>query len=197
MNLALLSYGLDVLILIFLAVMIFYAFRLTHSLNEFRKNRVVFDEVIGRLVVSIDQAEHSIKNLKEVSTGEADNLQGLVKDAKALSIELKDINQISETMANRLENLASENRKIISGDVSASSYEEALPKAGSVPMSRNDQDLPSFMINDDVEDEDQDYEGDHDIYPDDMPEDLQSEAEKELYKALKGKSRKSAGGGRS
>ncbi|MDH5722222.1 MAG: DUF6468 domain-containing protein [Alphaproteobacteria bacterium] len=196
MNLELLSYGLDVLILIFLAVMIFYAFRLTYSLNEFRKNRNSFDEVIGRLVVSIDQAEKSIKNLKEVSANEAGNLQSLVKNAKALSLELQDINQISETMANRLENLASENRKIISGEGDSSSYEETLPKRKSLAREDN-QDLPSFMIHDNEDNSVHDYEGDHDIYPDDMSDELQSEAEKELYKALKGREKRSAGGGRS
>jgi len=196
MNLELLSYGLDVLILIFLAVMIFYAFRLTYSLNEFRKNRSSFDEVIGRLVTSIDQAEHSIKNLKDTSANEANNLQSLVKDAKSLSLELQDINQISETMANRLENLALENRKIVSGEGASASYEETLSKTKSA-MREENQDLPSFMIHDNEDNPAQDYEGDHDIYPDDPPEELQSEAEKELYKALKGRGRGYVGGGRS
>ncbi len=196
MNLELLSYGLDVLILIFLAVMIFYAFRLTYSLNEFRKNRMAFDEVIVRLVASIDQAESSIKNLKEVSAEEAGTLQALVKDAKSLSLELKDINQISETMANRLESLALENRKIISGEDVAESYEETLPKT-KPSVSKENQDLPSFMIHDNEDNQAQDYEGDHDIYPDDPPEELQSDAEKELYKALKGQGSRSAEGGRS
>tara|TARA_B100001989_G_scaffold252833_1_gene236470 strand:+ start:3332 stop:3907 length:576 start_codon:yes stop_codon:yes gene_type:complete len=190
MNLELLSYGLDVLILIFLAVMIFYAFRLTNSLNEFRRNRNQFDEVITKLVTSINQAEQSIRDLKEVSAEEAATLNGLVRQAKSLSTELKDINQVSETMAERLEKLASENRKILRGDTPQEEQGDIIP---------DDSDLPSFMIQDKYAEpakeevaSHQEIE-EHREFSDDMPEDLQSEAEKELFRALQGTKRKSAG----
>lgn len=192
----------DILVLISLGVMIFYAMRLSESLKEFRSQKHSFDGVIADLLSAIDQAERSIHSLKQVSSAESTELSDLIRKAKLLSTELKDVNQASESMASRLESLAEKNRKIMQGvsepKVSAPAYQPSEQKAKTSPQ-RNEYakpDLPSFMIQDrDFEDLDalgerldgatsNDVSGFAPSASEDMPKGLQSQAEKELYDAL-------------
>lgn len=197
----------DILVLIFLGVMIFYAVRLSESLKEFRAQKGAFDGVIADLLSAIDQAERSIHSLKQVSSKESMELDALIRKAKILTEELKDVNQASESMANRLENVAEKNRKVMQ------SVNEAKPiypqnktfetetkseysKTSAPKKELSKQDLPSFMIQDrDFEDLDALGERLDDATSNDVSESivsakaekskkLQSQAERELYDAL-------------
>lgn len=212
---------LDVVVLIFLGAMIFYAIRLSKSLQEFRAQKGAFDGVIADLLSAIDQAERSIHGLKQASLVESEELGDLIRKAKLLSEELKDVNQASEGMASRLEGLAEKNRKIIQGGAQPQhagsnppeqkSYYAQLNQAKPEAISQmqveprraqktefTKQDLPSFMIQDrDFEDLDAlgerlDEAASNDTDTD-MPVGLQSEAEKDLYNALRS-SKKTLGG---
>lgn len=103
---------LDVVVLLFLGITIIYIFRLSRSLDAFKGHRREFDRVVTDLLSSIDQAERSVRDLKQVSTQEALALETLITQSKALSEELKIINDASESMAKRLEILAAENRRV-------------------------------------------------------------------------------------
>jgi len=204
---------LDIFVLIFLGVMIFYAFRLSNSLNAFREHRSEFDEVIGDLNAAISKAEHSIENLKRNSAQEAADLNELIRKSRNLANELKDVNAVSETMASRLEALAEKNSKLAQAEKNfVPDYEPAPqpkpstwkpPKAKEKLPEKQDRDIPSFMIRDPEfetmgrledrlesavsnDEEDENY---------DMPENLKSQAERELFDALR-KSKKILGGGR-
>lgn len=106
---------LDVFVLIFLGAMIFYAMRLSISLNAFRTHRQDFDKIVSSLVGSVAQAERAIAALKETGEKEAGQMQQMIREAKALSEELQIINAAGESMATRLEKLAERNRKIVQG----------------------------------------------------------------------------------
>ena len=110
MNSELIALLLDIVILVFLGATIFYVLRLSKSLEAFKSHRREFDNVITSLLSSIDQAERSVQALKQASAQEAGELQGLITQSKAISEELKIINEAGEGMAKRLEQLAEKNR---------------------------------------------------------------------------------------
>lgn len=137
---------LDILVLVFLGAMIFYAMRLTNSLNAFRRHREDFDQIITSLVTSINQAEKAIQNLKETGQNEAAHIEGLIKQSRGLSEELKIMNEASDSMARRLEMLAEKNRKIVQGlDVHAreEAVGEIAPAAASGPVARKREERPA------------------------------------------------------
>lgn len=107
-----LSLFLDVLVLVFLGVTILYVFRLSKALAGFKQHRREFDSVITNLLSSIDQAERSVQTLKTISAQESGHLENLIEQSKALSEELRIINDAGESMASRLEKLAEKNSKI-------------------------------------------------------------------------------------
>ncbi|MBK6897093.1 MAG: hypothetical protein IPH06_10930 [Alphaproteobacteria bacterium] len=113
---------LDMLIVGLLAATIFFTMRLYSSLSSFREHRDDFERVVGKLIASIAQAEQAIKNLKHVGTLEAESLEGMIREAKAAADDLKMVNEASNNMANRLEELAGKNRKIAEGMDSKTPY---------------------------------------------------------------------------
>jgi len=176
---------LDIIILAGLGGFIFYALQLSKALNAFRSHRYEFDAVMRELTTHIDNAQIAVNDLKQTSQTSGDNLHKLVRDAQFLSDELKQINEVSDSLASRLENAAERARK---------NLEMPNHKLGEnvSPMALNAQrkqshaarDEDGFMIHDpDFGEED----GFDDTMDDDDPEmgKLSSAAERELYKALK------------
>ncbi len=106
---------LDMLIVALLGATIFFAMRLYSSLSSFREHRDDFEHVVAKLIASIGQAEQAMKNLKNTGTQEAQNLEELIRHAREMTEELRMVNEASGNMANRLEELAEKNRKIVEG----------------------------------------------------------------------------------
>ncbi len=113
---------LNSVIAILLVATILYVYRLTKSLDEFKKHRRELDSVIANLLSSIDKADSSVQNLKHTTAQESSELERLIGQAKALSDELTIINEASENIAKRLEKLAETNRKIVQPANSISNY---------------------------------------------------------------------------
>lgn len=186
MGTALLNVIMDFVVLAALGGTIFYAMRLTRSLDNFRNSRNELKDLIGQLTQNIDQAQNAISGLKNASNSAADDLDGVLHDSRKMAEELKMINETSNAMAGRLERLASEARH--SAPVHEFEEEEGemvddTPHA----MSEDNIEAPSFFIQD------------RDVGEDD-PEDaatFSSQAEKDLYDALeknKQKNKKASGG---
>lgn len=193
---------LDVLVLAFLGTTIFYAMRLSKSLNDFKKHRQDFNGVIADLLSSIDQAERSVQTLKQTSAEKSGELQRLIDQSKALADELKIINEAGENMAGRLEKLAEENRKAVQSTRSSRKIYEGSEKISS-PVDRDDatdqraeytatlrnvekeelpeKDVPSFMIKDrefmdyDSLESHLDASASNDPFSDDVEEDVMPE----------------------
>lgn len=182
MSSELFSLIMDCVVLTFLGATIFYAYRLSKSLQDFKAHRSEFDSVIANLIASIDKAERAIGTLKQTSAQETTELQRLIDQAKTLSGELTIINQASESMATRLENLAERNSKIARGEETTSA--RPTPPKQKATAKQRKADIPSFMIKDQDDSTPEDNEA------------LQSEAEKELFAALKSNKRKVNKGGR-
>lgn len=169
----LVALSLDIIVLVFLGATIFYVMRLSKNLTAFKAHRREFDNVITSLLSSIDQAERSVQTLKQVSTQEAGELEALILQSKAMSEELKIINEAGEGMAKRLEKLAEENRAAVQmSRPPAQSFGKPIsrsrPPVNKTPEERtadrttldytatlknvekpdDDIDMPSFMIQD-------------------------------------------------
>lgn len=161
-----LSFVMDLIVLAALAVTIYYAVRLSRSLNAFRQYRQEFSNVLNQLSRNIEQANLAILGMKEASRSSGEHLQELVDSARLLADELTLINQASDSLAGRLESLAEKNRKVANDEVP-----QKKPRTKAQPADK------SFFIQDkDFEEESLDEAG--------IPEELQSQAERELYKAL-------------
>lgn len=181
---ATISLVMDVIILVALAVTIYYAVRLSRSLNVFRQYRQEFSNVLGQLSHNIEQANAAILGMKEASRSSGEHLQELVDQARLLADELTLINQASDSMAGRLETLAEKGRKAARGeDLAEGGMPEKKPKNGKrngvtgFAESGAAQDK-SFFI------QDRDFEGEAPLDEAGIPEELHSQAERELYRAL-------------
>lgn len=214
MSNTLLSVGLDIIVICFLSATIFFVLRLYKSLNEFKVQRKQFDSVIRNLLSAINQAERSIQTLKDVSTTEAAALEKLIEQSKALSEELSIINGTGESIANRIEQLAEKNRKIVNADARPTprqqtapekmeppkpsgarrqvarkktkeeAYAETLKKVRSNPRKTNKARVDQDLPSFMIQDHHD--EGDEE---NNAGENLKSQAEKELYEALRSNKR--------
>ena len=186
-----LSLILDFAVLTALSGTIYYALRLSKSLNNFRAHRNEMKTLIAELSKNINEAQGAIEGLKATSNIAADNLDDVLHESKKMADELKIINETSDSLANRLENLASKNRKLTQGLGTPDAYdfddsdedEEFFDDPKPANTDREPVDPPSFFIQD--RDFDDGEDGDTALL---------SEAEKDLLEALQGK--KSSGGGR-
>lgn len=192
-----LSFVMDVAVLAGLGVTIFYALKLSRSLDNFKKSRQEFTNLIYELSSHIDTANRAIENLKQASMHGGESLNKIVKEGKYLADELELMNKAGNSLAQRLEGLAEKNRRVAQGlDVyeeedhpEASRPAAASPKPAAAPPRAPQNDAgPSFFIQDrDFGDDDEDF-ADGAFDEEDLAG-LQSQAEKELFEALKGKKR--------
>lgn len=193
------GFALDILILICLGVTIYYAARLTKSLNSFQLRKKEFGRLIADLSHNITQAQGAIEGLKNASKNSGESLQKTIDSSKALAEELRQVNEAGEGMARRLEALAEKNRRLSYSDFAAETVSES-PASGPEDMSRPYGDpenpdtgsLPSFFI------QDRDFEPD--LAGRGMKKDkaektggFQSQAERDLFEALQ-KNRKFSSG---
>lgn len=211
---------LDAAIIVLLGITIFYAFRLTIFLKTFRDGREDIQRLFIDLTNHIDRAEKSMQVMRDTADQSGTNLQKIVHDAKALSDELRFMNEAGDSLAGRLEKLASRNKELVdllqkSGGIGPSDLprENAVPPAKSKRASMpEDRPLPEFLINDrdffEEEDESQGRshfletvedtyeweEEDDDRFAEDEEVDFASEAEREFYRSIKQAQRKKAGG---
>lgn len=168
---------LDLIIILLLGATIFYAARLSVHLKTFRQGRKDLERLIQELSGAIMRAEGALSGLKDTARGEGAELQKVVNDARTCIDELEIITQAGDSMANRLEGIASRNREIadtMKGQDTRPSF--GVDKSNDKDADRIADDI--FNIRDAEFDADETNEWDG-------AEDLQSEAEKELFKALK------------
>jgi uncharacterized phage infection (PIP) family protein YhgE len=167
-----LSIFLDILVLVFLGITIFYAIRLTESLNAFRKSRQDFDNVMRALSKNITDAQRGIENLKTMTKESSKT----ISDSRRMAQELQSINQESLALINRLESAAS-------GKLLA----EALDDPAAFDIFDGGGEEEAFSI----------YDSDYEEKPakkEEAPSSFQSQAERDLYDALQ-RNRKSSGRG--
>lgn len=162
---------LDILILICLGATIYYAHRLTQSLNLFRRTRQEMDVIMRALGQNVDEAQSAIKALRRATEETSKHLGKTLSDSRAIASELEILNQASQKIADRLDGLANKNK---------SAMREPETREYKNPSDR----APGFMIVDrdfGIPDEIFNEEPDADIQE---PAALGSQAERDLYEAL-------------
>lgn len=113
MSMELVGLILDGLVLLFLAATIFFAIRLTASINAFRRGRKELDKLVTDLSRNIEKAELAITGLKNSAKDSGRDLQALLNEAKSLSDELQIMTNAGDNLAGRLERLAERNRETV------------------------------------------------------------------------------------
>ncbi len=107
---------LNVVIAILLIAVIIYVARLTIYLKNFKENRSELQKIIHDLSHHIARAEASIEGLHNAVDESGVDLQARLNKANAMFDELDIVVQTGDNLANRLEELAVKNRKIIEGN---------------------------------------------------------------------------------
>ncbi|MCB9964048.1 MAG: hypothetical protein H6855_02720 [Rhodospirillales bacterium] len=103
MDVSFLSIGLNIILMILLGAMIFYARRLSDSISIFRNSRKDMELLIKDLSRNVDKAEAAIKSMRKETDTSADDLHFMITKARALSEELQFIQETGDRLANRLE----------------------------------------------------------------------------------------------
>ena len=197
-----LSLILDVTIIVLLLATIVYAVRLSLYLKKFKDSRSELESVIKDLSSHINKADKAVKSLNDTVEISSEDLQARMDKANAMFDELDIVVQSGDALANRLEQLASRNRKIMEGDEgdmadlashsrkAGREYDERLEQVvKSVKESDNAaaSNAKPFMIRDRDVDRD-DNQGAEGFTLDDN--DMLSDAERDLYDALKNNKKK-------
>lgn len=110
MDIASLSLFLDILILFGLITTIYFALKLSNSLNNFKKQRKDFENTMRALGENIDHAYQSLSQMKDFAGSYDQDVQDALGEARILLDELKMMNKSGNSLADRLEHLASESR---------------------------------------------------------------------------------------
>lgn len=103
---------LDIVIIALLGATIFYAMRLSRHLDVFRSNRTDMERLIRELSTQITRAQEGVTALDDAAKESGDELRDLVNKSRALSEELALMNEAGNSLAERLEGLATRNRVI-------------------------------------------------------------------------------------
>ena len=106
---------LDIVIMVLLCATIAYVMRLTGYLKRFKESRSELENIIKNLSLHIDKADKAISGLNRAVDGTAEDLNNRMDRALKMFDELEMVVQTGDALANRLEDLAVRNRKIIDG----------------------------------------------------------------------------------
>ena len=179
---------LDFVLLAGVGAMIYYAYRLSRSLENFRKYREELGGVIQELGTHITEAQTAIEQLKETTAMSGEELDHKLKDATMLADELQLMNDAGNSLATRLETLAEQNRMIAQG------FDNYEGEIGPIDTKKYDK---GFSIQDrdfgtDDGDDRQTFD-DYDEEPSAKSSSFKSQAEQDLYDALQAKKKQSAG----
>ncbi len=99
---------LDVLILIALGATVFYSINLSKQFNKLQADKKAFENLIRSLNLASSRSESVIKSLKDIALGGSEDLQEKIGRARGMSDELEIMIQAGDSLANRLEDLASQ-----------------------------------------------------------------------------------------
>ena len=127
-----LSLILDIVILVLLGATIFYAIRLSKHLDAFRSNRSDMERLIRELSSQITRAQEGVSALDEAAKESGDELRSLVTKGQALSNELSEMTEVGNSLATRLEGLATRNRSLVD-ELGQNAAHMVYPGARSAP----------------------------------------------------------------
>ena len=186
----------DTGMLVLLAATVYLAFRLNLNLRRFKESRSEMEALVARLTGNIDKAERAIGGMQNAARNAGKDLDEIISDAKALSDELKFMNETGNNLAGRLEKLAERNREFVDKIEAAGGVAQISSPSKSQPIrieqTKTEDAIRGFAIHDREFDASFEDDEDDDLADEDFGG-LQSQAERELFEALqKGKPRRMA-----
>ena len=102
----------NIIIIGLLIPTIIYAYRLNKNLTLLRQNQSSLSKLIQSLNEATYKAENSIPKLKSATQSTSGELKEVVNSAKTLKDDLTFINERADNLADRLENVIHNSRKI-------------------------------------------------------------------------------------
>lgn len=105
----------DIVVLLFLGLTIFYAWRLSSYMKIFRDSRRDMEGLLVKLDQDIVRAEKSVLGMRNAAESAAMKLNETIRESKFLADELKFMNEAGDNLATRLEKLAERNRELMDG----------------------------------------------------------------------------------
>ncbi len=193
--------GMDSLILFFLVLTVYFAFRLSKNLTEFRSYRGELQSIMRTLGTQLERAQSVIQDIKDISQTSGQDIDDMMMKSRMASEELRAVNDASEALAGRLERLAGQSAEAgriknidhithnQSGGVHSDARDGKAVAAGSIQALLND-------LKSELEDDDEvTSSGTTPSARDDIPDFLRapredkteftSETERDLYEALR------------
>ncbi len=122
-----LEFIINLVIIALLIPTIIYAYRLNKNLTILRQNQSSLSKLIQSLNEATFKAENSIPKLKSATQSTSGELKEVVDSAKTLKDDLTFINERADNLADRLENVIHNGRKI---------KETAAPAAAETPRAQ-------------------------------------------------------------
>lgn len=107
-----LEFIINIVIIALLIPTIIYAYRLNKNLTILRQNQSSLSKLIQSLNEATFKAENSIPKLKSATQSTSGELKEVVDSAKTLKDDLTFINERADNLADRLENVIHNGRKI-------------------------------------------------------------------------------------
>lgn len=184
MNTELMIFITNLILMGLLGVMIFYAYRLSKSIEIFRTSRKELKELMVDLSAHIEKARKAVRDMHTTSEETGRELQDLILKARNVSDDLKFMQGAGEKLAAQLGDRVDQGRAEAKAKAPAAEAKAAKPVKA-----------PAFNIND-REFEKAPKPKAKDPYPaflqaseedETIPAQLQSQAERDLLAALKNK----------
>jgi len=105
----------DVLLLVLLCMMLFYAIRLSRQYGEIKQDQDKLASLIEGLNKASARAEKSITSMRETALDTGEKLQSQTSKGVALFDELEIMIEAGDSLAERLQVIAAQSRKTVSG----------------------------------------------------------------------------------
>ncbi|MDR1026501.1 MAG: DUF6468 domain-containing protein [Lactobacillus sp.] len=114
----------NLIIVLLLVPTIMFTYRLNKNLNILRQNQNSMAKLIQSLNDATFKAENSIPKLRSVTEHSSEGLKEVVDSAKTLKDDLMFINERANSLADRLEGVINDSRKIKPESISGTSIKE-------------------------------------------------------------------------
>lgn len=102
------GFAIDVIMLGALAFTIFYAIRLSSQLSILKQSKSDLEQLVSNLAININRAQEAIQEMQDVAIDANESLRSSVTNANEISEELKFIVESGQSLADRLENAATQ-----------------------------------------------------------------------------------------
>ena len=106
---------LDIILLVFLFITLFFGLRLSRQFGEIKKDQARLGELVKQLDTASARAEAAVQTMKKTALETSDSLSAQNGKAQALSEELEIMIEAGDNLAERLQVIATQSRQSVQG----------------------------------------------------------------------------------